>query len=44
MRLIQRDGTKLSIAEKLSRLKHRLRNPEWRRYGGSLIAGKAMDW
>ena len=42
MRLIQRDGTKLSIADKLSRLKHRLRNPEWRRYGGSLIAGKAI--
>jgi ammonium transporter, Amt family len=42
MRLIQRDGHKLSIAEKLSRLKVRLRDPEWRHYGRALIAGKAI--
>ena len=42
MRLIQRDGHKLSIAEKLSRLKVRLRDPEWRHYGRALIAGNAI--
>ena len=33
---------KLSLAEKLSRLRRRLRQPEWRRYGGTLLAGKVM--
>jgi ammonium transporter, Amt family len=32
---------KLSLPEKLFRLAGRLRDPEWRRYGGLLFAGKA---
>jgi ammonium transporter, Amt family len=32
----------LSLAQKLSRLSARLRDPEWRRYGRLLLAGKAM--
>ncbi len=34
-------GTRLSLAQKFSRLAVRLRDPEWRRYGKLLIAGKA---
>src|SRR5262249_8165934 len=33
---------KLSLSEKISRLAVRLRDPEWRRYGGLLLAGKMM--
>ncbi len=33
---------KLSLSEKASRLGKRLRDPEWRRYGGLLIAGKLL--
>src|ERR1700724_2692925 len=33
---------KLPLAERLSRLATRLRDPEWRRYGGLLLGGKAM--
>jgi Amt family ammonium transporter len=36
-----RDG-KLSLAGKFARLRNRLRQPEWRRYGRLLFAGKAM--
>src|ERR1700759_3808849 len=36
------DGKKLRFSEKLSRLKERLKNPEWRRYGGLLLAGKVL--
>ena len=32
---------KLSFSEKLTRLKGRLRDPEWRRYGKMLLLGKA---
>src|SRR6266705_3346969 len=35
-------GRKLPMAEKLTRLKTRLGDPEWRRYGKLLFAGKAM--
>ena len=35
-------GRKLTFAEKFSRLATRLRDPEWRRYGRLLFAGKAM--
>src|SRR5579859_7469750 len=42
MRHIRRNGNSLSIAAKLSRLKVRLGDREWRRYGCSLLAGKAM--
>ena len=31
---------KLSLSEKISRLRVRLRNPEWRRYGKLLLLGK----
>ena len=34
--------SKLSMSEKFSRLALRLRDPEWRRYGGLLIAGKVL--
>ena len=33
---------KLHLSEKLSRLATRLRDPEWRRYGGLLLSGKAL--
>jgi ammonium transporter, Amt family len=33
---------KLSLAEKFVRLRARLKEPEWRRYGRLLLAGKAM--
>src|SRR5258708_22390262 len=33
---------RLSLSEKLSRLAVRLRDPEWRRYGKLLLAGKAI--
>src|SRR5689334_22829667 len=42
MPLIPRNGTKLSLSEKVSRLAARLRDPEWRRYGRLLITGKMM--
>ena len=30
------------MSQKLSRLAHRLREPEWRRYGGLLLGGKEI--
>jgi Amt family ammonium transporter len=39
---IARSGKKLTIGEKLSRLRIRLRDPEWRRYGKLLFAGKVV--
>ena len=33
---------RLSFSEKVSRLIARLREPEWRRYGGTLLAGKVV--
>ena len=33
---------RLSLSEKYSRLRLRLRNPEWRKYGGALLAGKGI--
>ncbi len=33
-------NTKLSLSQKVSRLRARLRDSEWRKYGGLLIAGK----
>jgi Amt family ammonium transporter len=36
------DGTKLSWSRKWSRLKERLKDPEWLRYGKLLIAGKFL--
>lgn len=33
---------KMTFAEKFSRLKIRLRKPEWRKYGGTMLAGKVV--
>ncbi|HEY6185475.1 MAG TPA: ammonium transporter [Terriglobales bacterium] len=35
-----RQGRRLSFSEKLSRLRVRLQDAEWRRYGGTLLLGK----
>ena len=42
MKSIVRQGKSLPFAEKLSRLADRLRKPEWRRYGATLLAGKVV--
>ena len=42
MSAIARPVSKMSLGEKFSRLRHRLRQPEWRRYGGTLLAGKVL--
>ena len=42
MKSIVRRGTSQSLASKISRLAERLRDPEWRRYGATLLAGKVM--
>ena len=42
MSAIMRREKKQSLAEKVSRLRSRLRDPEWRKYGGTLLAGKLM--
>jgi Amt family ammonium transporter len=42
MRAMLHDGRKLSLGEKFSRLRTRLRDPEWRRYGALLIGGKLI--
>ena len=42
MTVDSRRGRKLSLAQKFSRLAVRLRDPEWRRYGRLLLAGKAL--
>ena len=39
---IARPGKKLTLTEKFSRLSIRLRDPEWRRYGRLLLAGKVV--
>jgi ammonium transporter, Amt family len=33
---------RMSLSEKFSRLRLRLRKPEWRRYGGTMLAGKVL--
>src|SRR5215467_14634545 len=38
---LPRQGKRLSLSQKISRLVDRLQDPEWRRYGQLLIAGKA---
>src|SRR6476620_4481424 len=42
MRSVVCEPQRLSLAAKVSRLRERLRDPEWRRYGKLLIAGKLM--
>src|SRR5215475_2775257 len=37
-----RPMVRLSLSQKLSRLGTRMRNPEWRRYGGTLLGGKLL--
>ena len=37
-----KDGKHLSLPEKISRLGVRLRDPEWRRFGGTLFLGKIL--
>src|SRR6202140_1014667 len=39
---VNKRGERLSLSQKLSRLASRLRDPEWRRYGGLLLGGKAL--
>lgn len=41
MSALPRQGKRLSLREKVSRLGVRLHDPEWRRYGRLLLAGKA---
>src|SRR4051812_12839436 len=42
MGIIQPQGRRLSLGEKLYRFRTRLRDQEWRRYGSLLFAGKAI--
>jgi Amt family ammonium transporter len=42
MSVIAKGKKKMSLSGKFSRLAMRLRDPEWRRYGGLLLGGKAM--
>ncbi|HEY4782082.1 MAG TPA: hypothetical protein VIH54_09715, partial [Chthoniobacterales bacterium] len=43
MSVIAKEGKKkMSLSGKLSRLAMRLRDPEWRCYGGLLLGGKAI--
>src|SRR5450631_3334969 len=42
MSAISEKSMRLTLSQKLSRLGVRLRDPEWRRYGGTLAAGKAI--
>ena len=37
-----RPTVRLSLSQKFSRLGRRLKNPEWRRYGGTLLGGKLL--
>ena len=40
MKFIVRQRSSLTFSEKFSRLRNRLRKPEWQRYGATLLAGK----
>jgi Amt family ammonium transporter len=42
MVVIAKEKKKMTLSQKVSRLGSRLRNPEWRRYGGLLLGGKLM--
>ena len=37
-----RPTARLTLSQKFSRLCMRLKNPEWRRYGGTMFAGKIV--
>ncbi len=38
----KKDGTRLPLSQKLSRLAGRMKDPKWRRYGAALLAGKMI--
>lgn len=40
MKAILQEGESLSLAQKFSRLAIRLREPQWLRYGATLLTGK----
>lgn len=40
--IAKRPTEKLSLSHKLSRLRMRLKDPQWRRYGGTLLTGKVL--
>ena len=42
MRRTVLDGKKLSYREKFSRLRERMRDPQWRRFGGLVVGGKLL--
>jgi len=42
MSVIRRQATQLSLSEKFTRLRLRMRDPEWRRYGRLLLTGKVL--
>src|SRR5262245_66488906 len=42
MSVMREQTTRLSLSAKWSRLSGRMRNPEWRRYGKLLLAGKGI--
>ena len=42
MSVIAKQASNLTLSQKFSRLARRLREPEWRRYGGLLLGGKAI--
>ncbi|HTB74967.1 MAG TPA: ammonium transporter [Polyangiaceae bacterium] len=42
MSVLSAEPAKLSLAKKFSRLSFRLRDPEWRRYGRSLLLGRLL--
>src|SRR5713226_7202292 len=42
MSAISRNGRNMSLSERFARLAVRLRDPEWRRYGGLLLGGKML--
>ena len=42
MKVIAKKQKRLSLSEKFCRLGGRLRDSEWRRYGGALLSGKLL--
>src|SRR5438309_343553 len=42
MKATKRPTNRLSLSQKFSRLRTRLKDPQWRRYGGTLLTGKIV--
>jgi len=42
MKVMLEGGQKLRFAEKMTRLRYRLQDPEWRKYFKTILAGKAL--